>query len=168
MDFVALWEEFQWFFALGYVTVAATLLTMGVVEIEKKTIFRKKLETATASQKDKILGLAGTITSIVMYAICYVANEMILQGTLSIEIDWAVEGYLQIIPGAAVTWVAAKGLYTVLHKFIGRIKEKKLSNSQIVEETKKDLDVVANQIKEQQNTNAKTIEKSIGNVKKLL
>lgn len=144
MDITQLYNEFQWFFSLGYVVIISTILTMVLVNIWKKTFLKKTLANSTATQKDSILSLAGTITSLAVFALVHFANEMIIQGKILIDFNATIQS-ITITSGAATTWVAAKGLYTVLHKFIGRIKDKKLTVGDIVE-TKKDLDKVKDKV----------------------
>lgn len=159
------YNELSWFFELGYVVIIATILSMVFTQIWKKTILKKALVKASDSQKDKILGGCGTITSLVIYGVVYVANEMITQHTFSIVIEWH-SAWAIISSGAAVTWVAAKGLYTVIHKAIQRHKEGK-SLKENADAIKKDLNEVEKAVKAE-TSKANTIDKSIGGTKKIL
>lgn len=143
-SFMEVWYNFSWFFSLGGVVLISVILTLLIVWIIKKTILKKRLSTATDTQQDKILGLTGTILSLIIYTIVYLASEMIIQGKFMIDFQGALSA-VSIPTGAAVTWVAAKGLYTVLHKWIKRIKDKGLSKGD-AEELKKDINEVKSEI----------------------
>lgn len=160
----------DWFLSLGYVMIVSIVLTLLVTALAKVTVFKSTLAkynaviTSTTSteieinnaknSKDKMLSAFGYIASIVIYAGIYILFDCIESGVWSKEIfvKYAtdVTFYSVTIPtGAATTLLVVKGLYTMIHKFIGRIKDKK-SAKVIAEETANDLanlknNVVANQ-----------------------
>lgn len=160
MNFNQVYEELQWFFSLGYVIIISTILTMLLVKLFRVTILKKSLLNATDNQKDQILGMTGTITSLVVYGLVYIGNEMIVQMTFFIKFDEVISP-MTITSGAAVTWVAAKGLYTVLHKFKGRLADKKLTKKEL-EDTKADIDEVKKSIEDAVELNAPVITNPVG------
>lgn len=161
-NFAELVEDFRWFFELGYVTVIATILTILLTQLWKATFLKNALSTADSTKKDKILSLAGTITSFVVYAIVWFANQMIVQKTFFISFD--VNNVVMTIPsGAVTTWLAAKGLYTLIHKWWNRLPDKKESTADSTEEVTAGSDQVAATIATS-NATAKIATASIGAV----
>jgi len=147
MDFSTLIEfynQFSWFVSLGYVTIIATFLTMGLVELLKATALKKCLKDADANKKDKVLSLLGSGVSLVIFAACHFGNEMILQHTFFINFNEVTQA-VSITSGAAITWVAAKGLYTVFHKITKRLKEKK-SLKDALKDANSDIDEVKKEV----------------------
>ena len=160
----------DWFLSLGYVMIVSIILTLLVTALSKVTIFKSTLSKYNSvinntlsseieikdakNKKDKLLSIFGYITSIVIYAGIYILFDCIESGMWSKEIfiKYATDKtfYSVTIPtGAATTLLVVKGLYTMIHKFIGRIKDK-ISAKEIVKETANDLanlktNVVANQ-----------------------
>lgn len=154
------YDQFHWFIQLGYVIVISTILAMLLVNLWKVTFLKKFLTTASPTDKDKVLGSTGTVTSLVVYAIVYVVNEMVLQRTFLIVVDWHTAA-VAIPSGAAIVWVAAKGLYTVLHKFIQRCKDGKLTKKE-KDDTITEINEVEKAVKAEQANAPKTLNDSIG------
>lgn len=119
--FIDVYQSFQWVFSLGYVTVLSVIATIFLVKAERVTILKKSLASATDTQKDSILGFAGTITSLTVFILFHFANEMILQGKFLIDFDAVTQG-ISIPSGAAIVWSSSKGIYTVFHKWWQRVK----------------------------------------------
>lgn len=119
--FFEVYQNLQWVFSLGYVTILSIVATIYLVKLERVTILKKMLSGATAMQKDSILGLAGTITSLVVFTLVHFANEMIIQGKFLIDFNKVTQA-ISIPSGAAIVWSGSKGVYTVVHKWWQRVK----------------------------------------------
>lgn len=119
--FFEVYQNLQWVFSLGYVTILSIVATIFLVNLEKATILKKMLSGATAMQKDSILGFAGTITSLIVFTVFHFGNEMIIQGKFLIDFDNVTQG-ISIPAGAAIVWSGSKGVYTVIHKWWQRVK----------------------------------------------
>lgn len=162
MEFLQVLSEFEWFFSLGAVVIISTLLTMLLVEVIKKVALKKFLSTSTDSQIDKVLGLIGTITSLIIYTIVYFASEMIIQGKFMIDFKGALSA-VSIPSGAAVTWVSAKGLYTVWHKWWNRLKDKKVSKAD-AKELAEDINTVKTEVQNAVPINSEDVVNEISEV----
>ena len=154
-------ESITWFVSLGYVMIVSILFTLCWTALAKVTIFKKTLSKydsiinsgaseieikAAKNSKDKLLSAFGYISSIIIYAGFYILFDCIQSGIWSVEVfsKYAtdVTFYSVTIPtGAATVLFVVKGLYTMIHKFIGRIKDKK-EVKEIAKETAKDLETL--------------------------
>lgn len=162
MDIMVLYEiyqNFQWVFSLGYVIIFSIIATILLVKLERATILKRVLKDATNSQQDSILGLAGTITSLVVFLIFHFANEMIIQGKFLIDFNAVIQS-ISIPSGAAIVWSASKGIYTVFHKWWKRVKAGETLNlKQISEEMKKETENPTLSLSEAMNGSATYLEK---------
>lgn len=116
-----IWQSSRWIFSLGYVTVISIIATILLVKLWRVTILKKTLLNTTPTQKDSILGFAGTITSLVVFILVHFANEMIIQRKFKIDFNTVIQA-ISIPSGAAIVWSASKGVYTVFHKWWQRVK----------------------------------------------
>lgn len=145
--FFEVYQNLQWVFSLGYVTILSIVATIFLVKLEKATILKKMLSGATAMQKDSILGFAGTITSLIVFSLFHFGNEMIIQGKFLIDFDNVTQG-ISIPAGAAIVWSGSKGVYTVIHKWWQRVKSGEKINwlqaiKELVDEIKKKTSAVS-------------------------
>lgn len=122
--FLDLYEQFKWFFSLGYVTVASVFITILLTEIIKETLLKKRLAGVDSNKKDKILAPIGLTISLVVFTLCHFANEMAVQGTFFIDFNVTTQS-ISLFTGASVTWAASKGIYTAIHQARLRAKAKK-------------------------------------------
>lgn len=118
MDYSKL-ATFDFLFSLGYVTLAASVVTLIVTEVVKAILRGAKVLNGgtNAVRKDIVLSRAGRAVALIAYASLYVADVLLIKkGELVFD-----EALLaSLLSGGALTLCVSKGVYTGLRQMAKR------------------------------------------------
>lgn len=118
MDYSKL-ATFDFLFSLGYVTLAASVVTLIVTEVVKAILKGAKVLNGgtNAVRKDIVLSRAGRAVALIAYASLYVADVLLIKkGELVFD-----EALLaSLLSGGALTLCVSKGVYTGLRQMAKR------------------------------------------------
>lgn len=118
MDYSKL-ATFDFIFSLGYVTLAASVVTLIVTEVVKAILRGAKVLNGgtSAVRKDIVLSRAGRAVALIAYASLYVADVLLVKkGELAFD-----EALLaSLLSGGALTLCVSKGVYTGLRQMAKR------------------------------------------------